>query len=243
MSLPISITLRGVQILLSSSPLGWSAQSPRRGYFPLSDTGSLSLHSFEAALCEGCIAPSLSDLERIAVRQDAHRAQAYATAKAALDSPLDWINPLANFIRLSAAADDAGAAGFFAPAQERAALWRTACLLYSRILTDRSARPSGHLGPLWPADLSDSRFFEVREALACLRCFLEGRFSDPLPRHPLATWFVRSYFSLPAVSEPAFDVAGIPLPPEALACDSDSSESWESARPVLPKKGGGVDPF
>jgi hypothetical protein len=151
-------------------------------------------------------------------------------------APVPTSDHLGNFIGVSIDAEAALAEGFFAPEEERFALWRGAFRLLHLIDTDARFQPAPS-SPAWTIMGCTAALAARRAALAFVRRLAVGE----LPAPPDGTHFAqRAYLELPpkTAGEPAFELPAITaelpldLPPGVISDEEEPEIDDEEAVPV-----------
>jgi hypothetical protein len=227
-------SVRGRPVGFVPGRFGAALVAVERGYFPVSSTGYRSLAGHcgvSGALDAEAISPEF--LEALAVAQDRSRAALLARLRR---SPLPTPDRLGNFIGVSIDAEAALADGFFAPEQERFALWRGAFRLLHLIDTDARFQPAPS-SPAWTIMGCTAALAARRAALQFVRQLATGE----LPPAPLDTHFAqRAYLELPAKpqGEPTFALPAVTaelpldLPPGWVVEDEEPESEEQESVPV-----------
>lgn len=227
-------SVRGRPVGFVPGRFGAALVAVERGYFPVSSTGYRSLAGHcgvTGELDAAAISPEF--LEALAVAQDRNRAALLARLRR---SPMPMADRLGNFIGVSIDAEAALGEGFFAPTDERFALWRGAFRLLHLIDTDARFQPAP-CSPAWTVMGCTAALAARRAALGFVRQLATGE----LPAPPEGTFFAqRAYlelapkpegetaFALPAVTaELALD-----LPPGFAVDDEEPEIDEEETIPV-----------
>jgi hypothetical protein len=214
-----TFVVRGRPVGFVPSHFGGELVALERGYFPVSSTGYRSLAGHFGISGEADPAAiSAEFLESLAVAQDHSQRTLLARLRRA---PLPTPNRLGNFIAVCIDAEAALAQGFFAPNEERVALWRGAVRLLNLNDTDARFQPVP-TAPAWPA-ASCAHALAIRRALLG---FVRQLAAGELPPPPDGTHFaVCAYFDLPPKpgGEPTF---ALPALTAELPLDLSPSEDF-----------------
>ncbi len=223
-------SVRGRPVGFVPGRFGGALVAIERGYFPVSSTGYRSLAGHFGINGEADpTAVSTDFLEALAAEQDRTRQTLLARLRRV---PVPTPDRLGNFIGVSIDAEAALAEGFFAPENERFALWRGAFRLLNRIDTDPRFQPTPAV-PAWPATGCAQALAVRRAMLGFVRRLAAGE----LPAPPDGTHFaVGAYLELPPKNggEPTFTLpaltAELPLdlPPSEEFEDEDERETADA---------------
>lgn len=221
MSEPIHIfSVRSRPVGFEPGHFGGALVAVERGYFPVSSTGYRSLagqFGIGGEADPAAISPDF--LEALAAAQDETRRALLARLRRL---PRPTADRLGNFVGVCIDAEAALAEGFFAPDEERFALWRGAFRLLSLIDGDARFQPTP-TAPAWPARECARTLALRRELLGFIRRLAAGE----LPPPPDGTHCVgRAYLDLPPkpTGEPAF---ALPVVTAELPLDLPPSERFE----------------
>jgi hypothetical protein len=222
-------SVRGRPVGFVPGHFGGALVAVERGYFPVSSTGYRSLAGHFGVSGEADPAMISADfLEGLSAAQDHTRRALLARLRR---TPVPTSDRLRNFISVCIDAEAALAEGFFAPDEERFALWRGAFRLLSFIDTDARFQPAP-TAPAWPAAGCADALAARRALLAFLRELAGGA----LPVLPEGTHVAsQTYLELPPKpnGEPSFALPALTtelpfgLPPAAEIEGGDEFEEVE----------------
>ncbi len=227
-------SVRGRPVGFVPGRFGGALVAVERGYFPVSSTGYRSLAGHFGITGEADpAAVSAEFLERVATAQDQTRRALLTRLRRV---PLPTPDRLGNFIGGCVDAEAALADGFFAPDEERFALWRGAFRLLCLIDTDARFQPAPTASAWPPAGCAQA--LAVRRALLG---FVRQLAAGELPPAPAGAHVApRAYLELPpkTTGEPAFKLpavtAALPLdlPPGIAADEAEPEIDEEEPIPV-----------
>lgn len=198
-------SVRGRPVGFRSSRFGGELVATERGHFPVSPTGYRSL----SGICGGEPAShdlvSAEFLEALAAERDREHQQLLKQLREGV-KPVG--QPVANYVHVSGAFEQAVQNGFFATDRERAALWSGAHQILCLVDTDPRFQPVPHpCYPAWHAKHCAASLAWARSLLSLLKTIATGDLPERLPARLMGP---SEYLRLPPKpgGEPRIELGG-----------------------------------